>query len=135
MARLRKVFVFAVVVSLLAFWTAQARAADVIRGHIATVSTEEFEFTMTDVTGKEWRFQLGDGAVIRTCDRATVEELLAPDGNIRWTAVLQMFLGMKPVAPRPQLQLGELRKSDVVAVTYMELGKQLIALEVCVKRD
>lgn len=132
MARLSRFVAIALVLSLLAFWTAQARAAEVVRGNITSVATEEYEFTMTDLTGKEWRFQLGADAAIRACDRATIEELLTPDSKVRWDALLQMFLGGKRFAPKPEMALGALRQGDSVIVTYTTNDRQLIALEVCV---
>lgn len=135
MPRIQKTIVFVAALVLLAFWTAKARAADVVRGHVESIATEESEFVMVDPTGKEWRFRLGDDAVIRKCDRATVEEVLTTDNKINWGALLEMLLGGKRFANRAEMQLGDLRMGDVVAVTYGELSKQLIALEVCVKRD
>jgi len=135
MARLPKSVAIVVALSLFAFWTTQARAADVVRGHITSVATEEYEFTMTDLTGKEWRFQLGENAIIQACDRAMVEELLTPDGQVKWGELLQTLLGGKRVSRKHAMELGDLRMGDAVTATYMTLDKQLIALEVCVKRD
>jgi hypothetical protein len=106
MARAVKVIGPVLLLTGLALWTAQTRAADVVRGHIQSVSTEESEFVMTDPTGKEWHFRLADSAVLRRCDGIAAEV--------------------------PFADLGELRAGDAVTVTYTGRDMPWIALEVCV---
>jgi hypothetical protein len=131
----RSIVVVVVVLSLLFCWTARARAADVVRGHIESIATEESEFMMTDLTGKQWRFKLADNAVIRQGDRATVEELMTPDGKLKLGTLVQMMLGAKQFTRRPVMELASLRQGDAVAVTYSAPDRQLVALEVCVSRN
>jgi len=110
MTHAAKLIALALVLQILASCTAQMRAADVVDGRIQSVSTEEAEFVITDLTGKEWLFRLADSAQIRTC--AVAAEQLPQQGSI-----------------------GELRACDAVTVTYTGRGMPLIALDVCVKRD
>ena len=134
MRPLRRIAVVIVTLGTIAIWSAQAPAAEIVRGRIKSVEPDRFEFVMVDEGGNSRRFQLAENAILRTGDKATLEVLLTPNGSINFAALLEMILGGKTRFQPLALYFSDLRELDEVVVTYYQLDILPVALEVCVKR-
>lgn len=134
MRTLKKITAVLVTLSTIAICSARAPAAEVVRGRIKCIEPDRFEFVVVDEGGNQWRFQLAENAVLRTGDRALVEEFLTAEGKLNCAALFETLLGGRRLLQPLPLYFSELRVPDEVAVTYYPLDILPVALEVCVKR-